>query len=269
MKRALLFKSTHNYWPQARLAVESAKLHNPTYDIHVATDGLYQTGYTDHDITGYANARGPRLAICQPALMIDLLNSGYDEVYFVDSDTYTYGPYTEAEELLARSAILVTPHVHAPLPLDGRAPSLLQIAKMGNYNAGFIAANKLALQFLEFYLQYTTAYPVLDSENYVAAEQSWLRFACDFDPRARVFRHPGYNLAYWNVAQRQPVETGGVWTVGSRLPLRLTHFSGLLIDQDPSSLSKYQNRYTVGPETPPYKLYSDYQELWKASVARG
>ena len=265
LRRALLFKSDKNYWQQAQIAVDSARRWNPGYDIHVLTDGTYPSGYSDIDgPAGY----GPRwLAVGQSGAMVRLLESGYDQVVFVDSDTFTYGPYREVENSLGLGAsILVTPHVTAPLPIERGSPCLVQIAKMGNYNAGFVAASTAGISFLKFVTEWTAAYNQIDSENYIAAEQGWLRFALDFDSRAHCFRHPGYNYAYWNCMQRPLTRTASGELLAAGRPLRVAHFSGMTPDLNPNKMSRYQNRVRLEPKSLEYKLFADYQKLL---VARG
>ncbi len=262
-RKALLFKSCSGYWaPRARLAVESARAHNPEYDIHVATDGKYQSGYQDHPWSEQG-----WISTCQPAVMLWLLENGYESVLFVDSDTYTYGPYVEAQRCLDSGAsILVTPHVTAPLPLtDDLEPSIGQIARMGNYNAGFVGATRRGIPFLKFWLESTRKFAgVLDARNYISGEQTGLRFALDFDDYARVFKHPGYNWAFWNAAQRPLSMSQSGEYLAAGFPLRMAHFSGF--DGNIAKMSRYQNRDRFKPDSIEYQLFANYQsEL----VARG
>lgn len=253
MKRVALFKSTANYWPQAQLAINSFRQWNPNWEVHVMNEG-YDTPYRTHWFRDK-----DWMVTAQYVTMIQLLESFQaDQVLIIDSDTYTYGPYVEAEQELETASILVTPHVTKPLPLERGEPSLQQIARMGNYNAGFIGATREGLPFLRFVREWAAAHPVLDDVNYIAGEQGWLRFACDFDEKARVFRHPGYNYAYWNADLKHLESMGhGRWLVDGK-PLRMVHFSGLVRGLDPAKLSRYQNRKRWASSTPEYRLYAEY-----------
>ncbi len=73
----------------------------------------------------------------------------------------------------------------------------------------------------------------------------------------RVLRDPGYNVAYWNLHERAISLEGGPHVNG--LPLHFFHFSGFDPDQ-PSVLSKYQDRYAMADIGVARKLYSKYRE---------
>ncbi len=259
MRHALLFKSCSGYWaPRAQLAVESARAHNPDYDIHLVTDGKYAApGCYNHD--------GPKLygtnwiPPCQPGAMLMLLEQGYDSVLFVDSDTYTYGPYVEAQKCLDSGAsILVTPHITSPLPLnEDLEPSIGQIARVGNYNGGFVGATRKGIPFLRFWYEATQKFSYMDAKNYIGGEQTGLRFALDFDDYARVFKHPGYNWAYWNATQRPLSMAQSGEYLASNFPLRMVHFSGF--DGNIAKMSKYQNRDRLTPDSIEYQLFANYQ----------
>jgi hypothetical protein len=73
-------------------------------------------------------------------------------------------------------------------------------------------------------------------------DQKWVDYAPAFIEKCHILRHPGYNLAYWNLAHRRDIKhTVNGWLVND-LPLRLVHFSGNQIDNT-EDFSKHQNRF--------------------------
>ena len=75
-------------------------------------------------------------------------------------------------------------------------------------------------------------------------DQSWIDLVPGLFPNVCVLRHPGYNVAYWNMAQRplQVSVSGAITVLGQ--PLVFAHFSGLS-PLEPHRVSKYQNRFTL------------------------
>jgi len=73
-------------------------------------------------------------------------------------------------------------------------------------------------------------------------DQRWMDLAPAFIRKTFIMRHPGYNVAYWNLAHREITRTAsGEWLVnGERLVF--FHFSGIAADK-PEQFSKHQNRF--------------------------
>jgi glycosyltransferase involved in cell wall biosynthesis len=71
-----------------------------------------------------------------------------------------------------------------------------------------------------------------------------------------ILKHPGYNVAYWNLVQRLLTRHPEGYRVNGQ-PLAFFHFSGLNI-LAPENLSKYQNRFTMHDLGDGQKLIEDY-----------
>jgi glycosyltransferase involved in cell wall biosynthesis len=86
-------------------------------------------------------------------------------------------------------------------------------------------------------------------------------------PDIEILRDDGYNVAYWNLAQRPVVETSeGDFTAGG-MPLVFVHFSGVVLS-DPKRFSKHQNRFdadNIGGLRP---LYDGYLALLRENDHR-
>ncbi|MEJ0046136.1 MAG: hypothetical protein WDN04_08425 [Rhodospirillales bacterium] len=83
----------------------------------------------------------------------------------------------------------------------------------------------------------------MDIAGNMFTDQRWMDLAPTFVARPCILRHPGYNVAYWNLAHRVVARaSNGRWTVnGERLVF--FHFSGISPD-NPRQFSKHQNRFT-------------------------
>ena len=265
MKKALCFIYNEKYNKQGHLALKSAKLHNPDYTTIHLTDNI-ESSIADIrllpknlglDINDNNWLIIGRVAIVQYALK----ELDYDSCIFIDGDTYTYNDYHSFQEELDKNySLVVVPHLTSPLPEDGLYPQNRTISLAGNYNTGFWGATKKSLPFIEWWRYQTTMLPQSVPEAGLASEQGWLRFACDFDDNVKVFRKPGYNLAYWNIKQYNIDFIDNQWKINNQ-KLSLIHFSGLKQEVRPEHMSVYQNRYLLNHSDPVYILYKNYYDL--------
>ncbi len=179
-----------------------------------------------------------------------LLDLGHQQVLYIDPDIRLYQPLTEVNALLDGGAALVlTPHLLAPID-DNCAPGDLDIRVAGTYNLGFcaVSAQPAARAFLRWWQGKLARNCVVNTEMGIFVDQSWVDLAPGMFDNVAVLRHPGYNVAYWNLGQRAVTETPQGFLVNGQ-PLRFFHFSGL-DPQDPQPISKHQNRFTIDKVSP-------------------
>lgn len=195
----------------------------------------------------------------KPWALEHLIRKGYRNVVYIDPDIYLYRPLNEALAALDAGADLVlTPHLLAPVT-DTRTPSELDIRRSGTYNLGFCALrggdNTLAmLQWWQGKLRHDC---VIAVDRGVFVDQSWMDLVPGLFPNVSVLRHPGYNLAYWNLAQR-PVQSIEAQTLVAGEPLVFFHYSGLN-PLEPHPISKHHNRATLDTiGLPVAQLITDY-----------
>lgn len=173
----------------------------------------------------------------KPWLIETLLDEGADSVAYLDPDIKVYSSLSEITHLAADHGIVLTPHVLCPMPRDGLRASESEILASGIYNLGFIAVAQQARDFLRFWKERLRRECIVDPEHMRFVDQRWV----DFVPgmySTYILRDPGYNVAYWNVDQRDLVHENGSYYTNSA-PLRFFHFSGFSPDR-PHLLSKHQ-----------------------------
>jgi hypothetical protein len=197
-----------------------------------------------------------RVSIVEYAL--DVLN--FDTAIFVDGDTYTYYNYNDLQQTTEKHSIVVIPHITKPLPNDNMFPQNRVISLSGNYNTGVWAASQKGLNFIRWWKEQTSLFPITRPDAGLVNEQGWLRFAGDFDDDTKIFRHPGYNVAYWNIKQRYLVQQENMLLIDNK-PLCVMHFSGLKPNLPPAQMSVFQNRYFLNMQDLAYKLYNDYHKM--------
>lgn len=265
MKKAICFVYDAKYAHQGNIALNSAKKHNPDYTtVHITDDG----STSDADIILHPNdinlslSNKDWMVIARVGIIeYTLTKLDFDSCLFVDGDTYTYHNYQEIQKVLDHGhSLVVIPHLLKPLPEDNFFPQTRTMCLAGNYNSGFFGASKKGLDFIKWWKFQTSLWPQAVPESGLASEQGWLRFAGDFDDNVKIFRNPGYNVAYWNIKERN-IEVIDDQILVDNANLVTIHFSGLKKDISPERMSIFQNRHTLSKTDIVYKLYSEYHSL--------
>ncbi len=198
----------------------------------------------------------------KPLCFLRHLEEAAERVLYIDPDILAFRPFDEALELLDQGAQgVLTPHIMQPLPRDGAQPDDLELLGAGVFNLGFLAVGKgpETDQFLRWWSGWLRTHCFEDKSSGTFTDQKWVNFAPAFCPSYRILRHPGYNVAYWNLPQRTLDTTGDEWHVDGQ-PLVFFHFSGFN-PKIPEVLSKHQNRLTVKRGSPLARLLRHYADL--------
>ncbi len=175
-----------------------------------------------------------------------LLNQHYDNVIYIDPDIYLYAKLSSVLDLLnCTSDIVVTPHLLAPIN-DDKNPTELDIRRSGTYNFGFCAVKNTenTRRFIHWWQGKLETECVVDVERGIFVDQSWIDLVPGLFDNVSILRHPGYNVAYWNLAQRTMEKLkNGNWYVNGWV-LVFFHFSGF-DPFKPEQFSKHQNRFVL------------------------
>ena len=205
----------------------------------------------------------------KPWAMAHLLDRGHDKIVYIDPDVYFYRPMEEVETLLSTEAdIVLTPHLLAPVA-DDKTPSELDIRRAGAYNFGFCAIRESVntRAFVKWWQSKLLHHCVSELDKGLFVDQSWGDLIPGMFSRVFILRHPGYNIAYWNIAQRPILDGDNGDKLVNGAPLTFIHFSGF-DPHDPELLSKYQNRFSLSELGKAQTLFHDYAKLLIHNGAR-
>lgn len=200
----------------------------------------------------------------KPYIVRAVLEEGMSSVHYIDSDIRFFSNADLLEEQLSASDILLTPHYLNPFPDDGLKPNVLALLRGGVFNAGYIGVRNTptALRFLEWWGNRVVRQGKNEPQNGTCGDQRWLDLVPVLFPGCKILRHPGANVAYWNLHERPLSLNKDVYECGGH-KLLFFHFSGFNIDT-PSKLSTYQNRINDSGHALA-GLLSDYaQEIYRA-----
>lgn len=177
---------------------------------------------------------------------------------YFDPDILVTGSADRLDALLDRHEMVLTPHLDTPIE-DHAHPSELAILQAGTYNLGFIALRRgeIADRHLRWWQERLFDRCVVDIGQGLFVDQKWMDLAPGlYGDAVRIVRHPGWNVAYWNLHGRTvTIDDDGPRSNGE--PLFFFHFSGI----DPEHLrpvSKHQDRFTLGDIGAAADLYRDY-----------
>lgn len=272
-----------NYLARARVLMESVGRAHPDWEPHVLlvdeVAGRFDPKEESFALTTIGELRpGEPRALCfrysllelatalKPVFLRRLFDDGCDRVVYLDPDVLVTAPLSEVERALDAGALLcLTPHLTAPLDDDGARPSEADILRAGCFNLGFAALGRHRRldDFLAWWWSKTERDCRVDPEAGLFVDQRWLDLAPGLFEGVRVIRSPGYNVAYWNLAQRPLRGRPGAYHVGAE-PLVFFHFSGL-DPLAPEGFSRYQDRFALADLGDARRLVEDYCAALRAA----
>jgi glycosyltransferase involved in cell wall biosynthesis len=196
----------------------------------------------------------------KPWLLRHLLDrDGVDAVTYLDPDIRVEDSLAEVDRRAREHGAVLTPHLTAPLPRDGRKPNEAEIMVAGSFNLGFIglgADGEIAGPLLEWWSERLADECLIDPEKGLFVDQRWIDLAPGMWPGISVLRDPAYNIAYWNLPQRKlEIDDDGYRVDGESL--RFFHFSGY-DPRKPDQLSKYQDRIDLRADAALSRICDEY-----------
>lgn len=154
-----------------------------------------------------------------------LENTNLDRWLYLDADIFVYKPLTDAFEAMDDSAGLLSPHCITPA-----APDLAEIAEAsltpcGVFNSGVLGIRRCdeAKRFVAWFAERLMRLCFLAERN-VYVDQTWLNFVPIYFPSFAIWKHPGHNVAYWNLHERV-LRNEGCDVTANGMPLLFYHFS--------------------------------------------
>lgn len=151
-------------------------------------------------------------------------------IFYFDPDIVVFSSMAEVlEDLIGRNSIAVTPHMLAPSNdfqsiLDNEVGTL----RYGMFNFGFLAVDpqkENAVKFIEFWKERLKRFCTEKTDEHVFTDQKWGNFLPSFYDDLKILRHPGMNVANWNLENRHiSFDLAGELAVNNE-PLVFYHFS--------------------------------------------
>jgi hypothetical protein len=149
-------------------------------------------------------------------------------VLYFDPDIVLFSELDDLVDELARSTMVLTPHQLEPERDPGAVFHEIDSLRYGVFNLGFfgVRRNDEAIRFLDWWNSRCLTNCSGDWTVGVFTDQKWLNFAPVFFDDVTILRNSRFNVAPWNISQR---ELRGSFDEGFSVdgrPLGFYHFTG-------------------------------------------
>ena len=277
MRRAACTIASANYLPYARTLCESFKDQHPGYEMFVLIVDRLPAG-VDLSPEPFTAVPVEELRIpdfkalsfqydilelntnVKPTFMKWLLASGIDELIYFDPDIQIFSSVEFIYDLLHTMNVVLTPHATAPFP--GKDHGLEQeFLSLGVFNLGFVAVShsEEASKFLDWWEERCLDLGFADPRNGLFVDQKWANLAPALFDGVSILKHPGCNMAHWNIHERRlSRRLDGYW-VNDAVPLVFYHFSGFKVDETELVSSKHRGALTIADRRDLEGVLTDYR----------
>lgn len=194
-----------------------------------------------------------------------LLLRRYSKVVYLDPDVYAFSSLEPLLTDLDNHDMLLSPHAMAPYR-DDRRPDDIDLLRFGAYNLGFFAvrATSAARALLDWWDRRCQESCWYEPSLGLGVDQKWMDLAPAFFDGVHILKHPGVNVAFWNLHERVITRgDDGSWTVNGTHPLIFVHFSSF-DDNDATAVAGKQTRYVAGSRAD----FSLARKVYAAALAK-
>jgi glycosyltransferase involved in cell wall biosynthesis len=259
--------ATRNFIPYAKLTARSFLAHHPEFQVFLLlVDGepqdakAFPEGHivlpselSLHDAGWYAAkfTASEFSNALKPAFLRYLAGFATNAIY-LDCDIAVFSRLTEMIDMLERHVLVLVPHALSPLPRPEQFwthPTRADLFNAGLINAGSFAMRLAECQeFLALWDEANFAPGAFYEAAGYQTDQQNLNWALVTVPGAGVLRETRYNVAYWNLHDRdfrfQSAGSRQCQFQVSQRPLGFFHFSGYDI-YERLRLSRHDGRHSV------------------------
>lgn len=270
---------SRNYAAYARTLQESLRQSNPNIDFIVLIVDRKDSAFEETSgfdkllwVEDLGISNFPQLAFKFDILelntnvkpfMLERLAADYDYFFYLDPDIYVYGSMEGLVSRLEGSTAIITPHSTSPIE-DEMKPGEIAFMRAGAYNLGFFGARSCpeSLRLLRWWSRRCMELGYNDTRQGLFVDQKFIDLVPSFFEGVVIERSPAYNVAYWNLHERNIENNTQSHPLVNGRPMVFFHFSGLSVEKPTEArleISKYQNRsdFSNRPDLKP--LFDDYR----------
>ena len=176
----------------------------------------------------------------KPFFISHLLRKGFKKIVYLDADILVVNDFSDLFEMLDRYAFVLSPHWLHPRLVQHSDVSVRQMADLGIYNGGMwgVQHGLGGMAMLEWLMRVLPEVGFDDPHNGMYVDQKILPLVAQlFSSQVGCIRHPGYNVAYWNLHEREIARVDNRYLINGQ-PAIFFHLSGFRAE-DPNTFSRY------------------------------
>jgi len=158
-----------------------------------------------------------------------LATTTHGRCIYLDADVFPFASLADGLEELELASVLLTPHALSPPPAPAAVLETTSL-KYGVFNGGFVGVRACteAMRFLDWQAARLTTLGFRGWRD-VFVDQLWLNLAPVYFEGVKAWRHPGANVANWNLYERALSRAGDGYAVNGQ-PLVFAHMSNWRFD---------------------------------------
>jgi len=183
-----------------------------------------------------------------------------ENIIYFDPDILIFQPLTDLLQKLQYSDIIVTPHFTKPIN-DHFLPTELHVMQTGIYNLGFLAVRNTAntMDMLHWWCDRLKDKCYINLSRGLFVDQLCMNLAPVYFDKVLIDKYPGYNMAHWNIHERQISKEEDGYRVNG-VPLVFFHFSHYNPLQ-PNQIAAFHNRFHFDTRADLKELYDSYRDM--------
>ena len=178
----------------------------------------------------------------KPFFVAHLLRKGFDKIVYLDADILVVNTFDTLFDMLDEHAIVLSPHWLQPKLVHHSDVSVREIADLGIYNGGMWGVRNQdgGMAVLEWLMGVLPDLGFDDRHNGMFVDQKILPLAAQlFSSQFGCMKHPGYNIGYWNLHEREIKKIDTRYVVNGK-PVIFFHLSGFCAEE-PQTFSRYSS----------------------------
>ncbi|TNF49274.1 MAG: hypothetical protein EP305_03270 [Bacteroidetes bacterium] len=149
-------------------------------------------------------------------------------LFYFDPDIAVLTPLDYLETQLETNEFILTPHILQPMALSEQRPNEYDFMNFGLYNLGFLGiknTTQIRENFLPWWEERLLELCYINTTDGLFVDQHWMTLVPVLFKNAGVLKHPGLNVAPWNIQERKLTKKGGKYLINDDHEMVFYHFS--------------------------------------------